>query len=248
MIETLASKFTPITLQDMVGVKLLNRTDTKFVTTRAKLAEFLRLAVDEYYVQDFFGTRLMPYYTLYYDTNGLDMYLAHHNGRLHRQKVRVREYENEHEKFLEIKNKNNHGRTKKKRIHIQELSIATDEASAFINEKSMYDASALSARIENRFQRITLVNKARTERLTIDIGVEFHNLCNDCRVSLPEHVIIELKRDGAYASPSIGFLNQLRVKPCGFSKYALGMAITDKSLKQNNFKERLRYLDKLVSK
>lgn len=238
--------FPPITLQEMKGVKLLNRTDTKYVTTRAKLFEWLELAQSEYSMQDFNGRRLMPYHTIYYDTPSLGMYFAHHNRHLHRQKVRVREYENEHEMFLELKDKNNHGRTKKKRISIPELAITTEEQTEWIDEKLMHDATTLKPVIENRFHRITLVNKAKTERLTIDLDLELHSFVTDKTIRLDDHVIIELKRDGLYPSPAIGLLQKLRIKPCGFSKYAVGMALTDPTLKQNNFKQRIRYLNKLT--
>ena len=53
---------------------------------------------------------------LYFDTDDYEMYRMHHAGRTVREKIRVRTYLDSLDTFLEVKNKNNHGRTKKKRI------------------------------------------------------------------------------------------------------------------------------------
>lgn len=246
MIQELLSQYPPITLEQMHGVKLLNRIDTKYVTTVDKLADFLRIAKESYYAQDFYGKRLMPYHTIYLDTPELDMYYAHQSGKAHRYKVRMRRYENDGATFIEVKNKNNKGRTKKKRTEISDLRYERGEMQDFIAPLMPYDAEALRPTIENAFHRITLVNLEKTERLTIDVDLSFHNMLNDNRRNMPQHVIIELKRDGLIPSPAIDLLRQLRIKKCGFSKMALGMAMTSPDLKQNLFKQRLRYINNLT--
>jgi len=47
--QDILNYFEPITLEQMSGVKLMNRTDTKFVTNREKLQELLQLAQQDYY-------------------------------------------------------------------------------------------------------------------------------------------------------------------------------------------------------
>ncbi len=238
--------FPPITLEEMSGIRLMNRIDTKFVTTIGGLKQFLMLAREDYYVQDWHGLRLMPYHTIYLDTPRLTMYYDHHNGHKHRYKVRMRMYENDGATFLEVKDKNNHGRTKKKRILIDELEYAGDEMKEFVEDKTPYDATTLIPTIENRFRRITLVNKARTERLTIDVDLQFHNIRCDGDCTLGHHVIIELKRDGLIPSPATALLRRVRIKRSGFSKMAMGMALTDPHLKQNRFKQRRMTLKRLL--
>jgi hypothetical protein len=56
--------------------------------------------------------------------------------------------------------------------------------------------------------------------------------------------VIELKRDGHCPSPLLEMLRTLRVFPASFSKYCLGMAATDDTLKHNNFKPQLHALHK----
>lgn len=248
MINELLTDYPPITLEQMHGVKLLNRIDTKYVTTVDMLAKFLRMARDRYYVQDFHGRRLMPYHTVYLDTPDLRMYLDHQRGKKHRYKVRMRMYENEMESFVEVKNKSNKGRTKKKRIEIPDLKYEGQMMQEFVDEKTPYDSAMLAPTIENRFHRITLVNKEKTERLTIDVDLWFHNVVNDNVKEMPNHVIIELKRDGLIPSPAIEMLRLLGIRKCGFSKMALGMAMTSPELKQNLFKQRIRLLSKLSNK
>ncbi len=231
----------------MREVKLMNRIDRKYVTTRSQLLRFLQEAQGDYYVQDFHGNHLMPYHTIYYDTPTNDMYVAHETGRLTRYKVRLRMYENEMEPFIEVKRKNNRGRTKKKRVALPALEFLP-EAQAFVAERTPYDPATLRPTIENRFRRITLVNKAKTERLTIDVGLSFHNLLTDYMLAMDDHVVIELKRDGLVPSPALEILRRLRIKRCGFSKMAMGTALTDSTIRQNRFKQRIHYVMSMTSK
>ncbi|MBQ2236062.1 MAG: VTC domain-containing protein, partial [Muribaculaceae bacterium] len=106
------STYRPITLDEMRGIKLMNRTDTKFVTTVSRLERLLELARHDYCVQETDGERVIPYYTVYYDTALHEMYRVHHNGHADRQKVRIRCYVSSALGFLEVKTKNNHGRTR----------------------------------------------------------------------------------------------------------------------------------------
>ena len=66
MIDIL-SKFDPITLEQMSSVKLMNRTDTKFVTNLDKLHQLLEMAQADYFVQDIDGGRNLEYDTTYWD-------------------------------------------------------------------------------------------------------------------------------------------------------------------------------------
>ena len=253
--------YAPITLEQMGGIKLMNRTDTKFVTTEPVLCELLQLAQRDYYAQDIDGERIARYFTAYFDTADNDMYIMHQNGHVNRQKVRIRSYVDSHLDFLEVKTKNNRGRTKKKRITMQAFDAVNPPVDISFRRQSQqfteYDdflrqhlfvatPEQLSEQLLNRFNRITLVNRARTERLTIDTGLRFRNLRTKQLCDLTGLAIIELKRDGLQPSPILDLLIQLRIKPSGFSKYCMGQALTDPSLKRNRFKERLRMVEKML--
>lgn len=242
MDKTLQS-YQPVSLEEMKSVRLMNRIDTKYVTTVSQLIKLLEMARDEYWVQEIDGKRNMPYYTLYYDTENNDMYLEHLRGRKTRQKIRIRAYEHSGISFLEVKKKNNKGRTAKKRV-----PCSKDESKSqveFISNHLCYSPMRLNDRIENRFTRVTLVNRRMTERLTIDTNLMFHNCITDKVCSLEGLAIIELKRDGQTHSPILNLLKELRIHSSGFSKYCMGMALTDDGLKKNRFKPRLRKISKM---
>lgn len=112
----LLSPLSEITLDEMSGIRLMNRTDQKYLATEAQLLELLSMICEEYMVQVVKGSRYSYYHTVYLDDVDNSMYLLHHNGKLSRQKVRVRTYLDTDSSFFEMKLKNNHGRTKKKRI------------------------------------------------------------------------------------------------------------------------------------
>lgn len=247
--ENLLSELKPITLEEMSSIRLMNRTDTKFVANGQQLLELLKLAKDDYFVQIINGASIGEYGTIYFDNDEDIMYLNHHNGHLTRQKVRIRSYINACLHFFEIKLKNNHGRTKKKRIQIDSPdTYAQNGAAQFIAENSKLPVTLddLSEKISNRFHRITLVNKAKTERLTIDFDLSFHNFESGIDRNMDNLVVIEVKRDGNTYSPIMDILRQLRIHPSGFSKYCIGMALTKPGIKRNRFNERIRRIEKLT--
>lgn len=237
--------FDPITLDEMSGIKLMNRTDTKFITTLARLEELLLKAQEQYWIQDIDGDRNMPYFTRYFDTPECHMYVMHQNGKKTRQKVRIRSYESSGLAFIEVKNKNNHGRTKKKRISLENKDAERELYHDFLCQHLTYNPNRLVTQIENNFNRITLVNKQKTERLTIDTALRFNNIVTENMMSLDNLVIIELKRDGNVYSPIRDIMRELHIHPQGFSKYCMGMALTNEALKRNRFKERLLLLEKM---
>ena len=244
-INELLDKLAPITLEEMSSIRLMNRTDKKFVTNKEKLAELLALAEGQYYAQFNAGSKIASYRTTYWDTEGHDYYMQHHNGRAPRQKVRVRTYMDSGVTFLEVKTKNNHGRTKKKRVEVPGQGQISDSAD-FLMERVHRAPSEIHETVQNNFHRITLVNYAKTERLTIDFDVQFHNFETGEDVDTGDLVIVELKRDGNVYSPVLAILRQLRIKPSGFSKYCIGSVLTNASLKQNLFKPKLAKIAHLI--
>ena len=247
-IDELLTKLQPITLEEMKDIRLMNRTDTKFVTSKDKLVRLLELAQGKYYAQFTNGSRIANYMTTYWDTDDYRFYMEHHNGRAPRQKVRVRTYMDSDTTFLEIKTKNNHGRTKKKRVEVPDQQITGEGGNEeFIKERVHLSLADIHPTVRNRFHRITLVNYGKTERLTIDYDVHFHNMETEQDANVGPLVIIELKRDGNVYSPVLDMLRQLRIKPSGLSKYGIGSVMTNKGLKQNLFKQKLVKLRKIAN-
>ena len=251
--------FSPIDLAEMEGVKLMNRIDTKYVMRLSQLPALLSAVSKDYYAQEIEGQRIARYDTLYYDTADRDMYMRHHDRQLVRQKIRIRQYVDTGVTFLEIKRKNNKGRTKKKRMAVPGFALKNDtlgqtkretwSVEDYIAAKSNYEWSALSPHLRTLFDRITLVNKAKTERLTIDMHLTWQNTLTGEERSFPELVIVELKRDGLTKNDGRlaikDVLRDMRIQPFKISKYCIGTALTTPELKQNRFKEKIRKIDKL---
>jgi hypothetical protein len=145
-----------------------------------------------------------------------------------------------------VKTKNNHGRTKKKRIEVGDMNLADEEKREFLAKHLRYDVDTLVPALNNHFSRITLVNKAKTERLTIDTHLRFNNIATGEQRAMGDLVIIELKRDGNQPSPILGKLCDLHIHPHGFSKYCIGSALTNDSLRRNRIKPRLRSIQKIM--
>ena len=254
--EEILRLFDPITLDEMSGIRLMNRTDTKFDTTKPMLLRLLDKAKDDYYAQEIGQQRIASYYTVYFDTPDCNMYTVHETGHTNRQKLRVRSYVDSHLNFLEVKTKNNRGRTKKKRISLDDFnpddssrfSVLNPQFAEFLSTNLRYDPQTLSRQLENRFSRITLVNKGKTERLTIDTNLCFHNVATGYDRSMDDIVIIELKRDGLVPSPILHMLRDLRIKPHGFSKYVIGSALTNNALHCHRLKPKLNDIQKLLIK
>ena len=241
--EEILSQFKPITLAEMSSVKLMNRTDTKFVTTLPQVERLLLMARDDYYAQEIGGERNMLYDTTYFDTLDFGMYRQHQSGYVRRQKIRFRTYVSSNLQFMEVKTKNNHGRTKKKRIEVKDMDLQDPEKREFLAGVLRFDVDQLQAHTHNYFHRVTLVNYAKTERLTIDTQLEFNNLLTGEQRDLGPLAIIEQKRDGLVFSPVLEMLRQLRIHPHGFSKYCMGAALTNATLPQHRFKLKLREVD-----
>ena len=237
--------FDGITLTEMDAVKLMNRIDTKYVLSLDLLPHLLEKIRPYYRVLEIDKQRMFQYNSLYYDTDKDAMYLAHHNGKVNRFKIRFRRYVSSDLCFLEIKYKIKGTRTIKHRTVIEDIETTlSDKSKEYITRYTPFELSLLEPKIHTDFSRITLVSKELTERVTIDLNLKFRQ--NGSSENVGNVVIIELKRDGnAKASNLISALNHFGVNPKGFSKYCIGRALLDNELKSNNFKERILTINKI---
>ena len=250
-IRTLVSELPPITLDEMKSIRLMKRTDTKFVTNIETLARLLKMCHGHYYAQRVADDPVSPYTTLYFDDlDRHEMFSRHQAGHRPRTKVRARTYINGGISFLEIKKKDNHGKTRKKRIEVPDIeAVMFDRAGEdFLTERTGYTWDDIKPTVRNYFNRITLVNYEKTERLTIDFDLRFYNYETEQEATMGRAVIIELKRDGRVPSPILPLLRQLRIHQNGFSKYCIGSVITNPNLRINNFKAKLTDIRKCVER
>jgi hypothetical protein len=240
------SAFDPITLREMDGVKLMDRTDTKFLFHINQLSSILQEASAFYRVLDVEGNRLSRYKTLYFDSGNFKLYNQHHAGKLNRYKIRHRTYVESNLGFLEVKFKTNKGRTIKTRIKERIVpQLNTGNAFDFLSKTLPFNPEILEPKLWINYSRITLVNKLTAERLTLDINLEFEK--TEFSKVLKQLVIAEVKQDSKVASPFISIMRRRHIREGSISKYCFGVASTFPEVKKNNFKRKLLNITKIIS-
>lgn len=244
-IESILGLYHPVSLKELDSVKLMNRTDTKYLFNVSQLENILKKALDSYDILEIDGVRSMPYRSIYFDTSEMDLYHRHQNGKLNRYKIREREYVLTHTCFLEVKFKSNKGRTIKERKKIDEMEFQLSEKSkSFIRKNTPIDPEMLQITVINSFNRLMLTDKNRKERITIDFNLNYKK--DELTCDLPHIVIVEVKQDGfSNQSAFVKILKSESVRPTGMSKYCIGVLQFNKNLKYNNFKSKLLTINKL---
>lgn len=244
-LENQLQLFEPINLLEMERVSLMNRTDMKFVFEIDLLPVLLSTIQPFYRSLQINGKRIFNYKTDYFDTDDFQMFTDHSNGKQNRFKIRYREYIGSNLSFLEVKFKNNKGRTLKSRIS----SCFGDKITSpvdikFIEENTPFLHDQLKYALTNEFTRITLVNKKEKERLTLDFSLRFNkeSLIN----RLPNLVIVEVKQEEINLnSPVVQVLRKYGIRQVSFSKYVSGAIMLNKNLKYNQFKANMLFLNKI---
>ena len=223
----------------------MNRTDTKFVFPLSTLIKILPKLVEHYRVLEINGVRLNAYRSLYFDTEDFQFYHQHHNGKTNRNKVRFREYIDSGLSFLEVKRKNNKGKTIKKRIKVKKITESLDDSNLDFVNKVIGSKMPLKPQHWNKFSRITFVHKRRKERLTIDVNFRFEDI-NSTKYNLGNMVIAEVKQAKRNLSSNfIRIIKEERIHPFRISKYCMATSTLFPQLKKNNFKRKFLHLDKL---
>jgi hypothetical protein len=245
LLEKNISDFRPISLEEMEKVRLMNRTDTKYIFHTGLLPDILSSAKDSYRILCVGEIKIFQYNSLYYDTEGMEFYHGHHNGLRPRYKVRFREYIDTNRIFLEVKKKSADGRTRKSRIQVNSMETSlSPESLLYIYERIPSVYQELRPSLKTIFKRMTLVSDNEDERITIDTSLEFSQKDNEKNLQNP--VICEVKRDAASGvSTFMKILKKHRVYPGNLSKYCLGTILLNSSIKANRFKENIINITKL---
>jgi hypothetical protein len=246
LIRDLLYTLTPLNLDELDTVRLMDRMDTKYVFSAVKLPDLLKRLKEEYRILEINGERIFNYKSTYFDTTEHQFYFEHVKGKMERNKIRFRQYEISGVTFLEIKRKTRKNRTVKWRIkHVPDNNICDTRARKFINEHFGYDPGELTPVLENSFKRITLAGKRFHERVTIDVDLSF-NTPEGAKTEIPSVVIGELKSSGqSTKSPFYKIMKQLSLRPTGFSKYCIGNAILLDLPNKNVLKSKLLLLNKI---
>ena len=237
--------FAPITLAEMCDVALLDRTEVKYVMRSSLLVDVLGELRDAYSVLVVAGLRLSRYRTLYFDTGDFALYHRHHAGALNSYKVRSREYVDSNCAFLEIKHKTRGDHTIKHRVPTPELVTEFDEELVrMLAGMYPHDVHALLPCLWNTYRRITLVNKARKERVTLDINLDFG--WQGRGLDLRGIAVAEVKQErGTHGSEFVSLMRSNHVRSTGFSKFCIGVSSLYPAVKHNRFKAKRRLVARL---
>jgi len=247
VLDTALGRFQSIGLSEMEHASLQDRKESKYLLTADQAWDLISHLPETYRVFEVDGQRVQTYSTTYYDSPNLNLYLTHHNGNKPRYKVRTRSYVSSNLNFLEVKEKTNTGRTIKHRLQTEGLVTKLgSDLREFFSSCLPYDYSQFRPVLKNEYRRITLVSTTNPERITLDVDLSYHTDSTD--LALPEIVIAELKRSNTLSSsPAYDYLNSMRIKPKGFSKYCIGISFLYGNLiKHNNFNMTLRLLQKMM--
>jgi len=225
-------------LDSLQNAALMERVDSKFLLPKQALASLLADMRSEYSVLQIDNERTFEYVTTYYDTPTFDHYMAHHNGRPDRFKIRKRTYTQSEATFLEVKFKDRLGRCTKTRIpnNTNSMQLSTTDIQ-FLAETGVPVPETLNPVMTGVYRRVSLANEALGERLTIDYNLSFQDELSGNTFEPEQFVIVELKqgtlrRDAAF----FNWAKKNNIRQNSFSKYCMGIYFTGlPELKRNRF-------------
>lgn len=205
---------------------LQQRVDRKFLLAACDTTRVLAHLQQTHCVV-YAGTQVWArYHSVYLDTPARDLYHAHRRGRRPRYKLRIRHHLDRGLSFLEVKKKEQSGRTVKHRLM---LPFGQDELTP--RERSFIDAHAplagarLCAQVAISFQRLTLVGRDIDERATVDRALTF---ASGSSVEELGRVVIAEVKQARYVNHA-GAVDAIRAvhgREAALSKYCLAMALT----------------------
>jgi hypothetical protein len=242
--------FQGLSLEKLDDVKLLKRYDTKFVFHRDKLPPLFDYLHSHYSILEINNNRNFKYESLYYDTDDYFLYHQHHNKKLNRYKIRCRRYIDSGQCYFEIKFKNNKKKTIKTRLLLED-KVIKDELSEISKEFGRkcvlkdYNAflDKISPKLRVEFDRITLASPLNKERFTFDLNLTY-TVNGTGKYRFNNLIIAELKSENISLNPGFRqYLKSLNIFPTTFSKYCIGIAMTNNHVKSNRFKKTLLKLN-----
>ncbi len=238
------STLNAISLKELDSLKLMNRVDTKFVFHIDLLEEMIELVKNDYKVLEINEKRIFKYESLYFDTPNFAHYLAHHNGRPNRIKVRYRKYTDSGEVFFEIKKRIKDSRTDKHRVKLDGINTTLNGVESALMSKLLLPNVGLEDKIWIYYNRITLASIDTNERVTLDLNLEFDTKVH--QKEFPTLVVAEIKQDKfSRVSKFVNALRKNNIPEFRISKYAIAIAMMENGIKNNAFKEKINRLNKI---
>jgi len=234
-------------LADLDALNFSDRMDTKSIYPSGMIPQLIAHLIPLYKILEVNGSRIFHYESLYLDTPDFKFYNDHQRNKARRHKIRFRRYLDQGSSFFEIKTKNGKGRSSKTRIPTNgEYSVLSPSLKEAVRARAETDPDNLAPSLQVKVNRITLLNKDDSEKVTLDFNVQFS--LDGRNKALNDLVIAEVKQI-KFKSDSDFFKiqRQLGISPLSISKYCVGVASLNESVKRNRFKASLMKIDKLIN-
>jgi len=251
------STYAPISLSGLDEVALMDRREEKFVIPNYWCSDIASHLDSSYKILEIEGQRSFRYDNLYFDTPDNITLEDHIRGRKCRYKIRIRSYVSSGLTFLEVKKRNVHGRSVKRRIKRSndakwDASLTEDEI--LFLQKHIPFANELKPTLYSRYNRFTIANIERGERITFDTSLEFTTISGIQVTPLFGLSIVELKQNEIDRRSPLhrAFKSRKdRITPLGrgirVSKYVIGRLNSDESISSRTYLSSLKKLKRASS-
>jgi hypothetical protein len=201
-----------------------------------------------YSVLDINGHKLFNYSNLYFDTPDMKFYKNHINGKLSRFKIRLRNYRETNENYIEVKQKNNREETKKNRFLVPSFNKnSLYELRDNISELVNVNVNAIKPIVNIEYKRVTLIKPDVYDKITFDYSFKV-NISDGSFIELNNLAIIEHK---IIKNQNRHILNQLakihKAINISISKYCLANVLTNPDVKYNSYKSKLITINKICN-
>lgn len=248
------SNFNPISLETLqTKTPLLERTDTKYIAQASHLGSIIGAFLPAYKILQIGNDNIFSYNTIYFDTQAMDFYMDHHQGKRQRKKIRTRYYKETNCSFFEIKFKDK-GKTTKKRMEIlnEEHGIHNEKTLQFIQKHNqiLYNEpflKTISPSVQIEYKRITLTDNTFTEKVTFDFDFIFTNCLDTQHTPITHNNLLIIESKGNKQNHTAMDI----LKSCGLkvqdkcSKYCIGANLTGLAPKNNTFKHVMKKIETL---
>ncbi|WP_428663246.1 polyphosphate polymerase domain-containing protein [Runella sp.] len=235
-----------IAMNKVEQAQFMDRIDARYLLPKKNLEEILGVIQPHYQLLHLRGKRLFRYDTLYFDTPERLFYHQYISGRLKRYKIRSRRYVETDENYFELKCRNNKRNTITQRVRLDDLSEdICDYGKQLLTQNVPIVTSGLKPALWVYYHRFMLVNPETNERLTFDANVWFR--WQSQFVAYPNLIIADVQHERGYPSPFRMLMKKMELREGGISKYCLGLANVEPSLKINTIKPILSKINQITN-
>lgn len=270
MIESFESLPTVSLAEVNRTARLLTRVDTKYLLDlndtahAAALGDMLGFLVGKGAARLSFdgGGLASRYRSIYLDTPQDHSFLGAATGAPNRFKVRLREYVDTGDAFMEVKTRLG-SETVKRRVHFsdpdgqEDLLARTRRVSAFVRDEVLAagglenedQVRTLRKTLEVNYSRMTLLLPDDEARVTVDTDLiasllgERRNVAKRQTLGYRGVVVVETKTLPGRGSAVDDYLAAREIHPVRFSKYATSRALTDRWADRKRWKQTIKGYD-----